>query len=220
MVLTRNPPPSQPAPAFEKRVSLGHVRLYLTDLDAVLHFLRSRCDHVTLSLGPTLADDANDLKEARRDELALVAISTSGPELTVWLHSARAEVATRSHSASGLADDVVTLLAPLRVAARGARAWLGLLAIGVGILLFVLSVQMGGPSSWAGLLGIAGVVIPFVGAIVLLNLIGGYGSSTRIYLATRSDRRVRTFTLWTTISGTVLGAAIGAAATLIATSLG
>ena len=96
---------------------LGHVVLYLDDIEDIADLLRSHAANVMISAGNAIAENgAADLAGARRHELHELEIRATQPTVCVRLKYSQACVGTvdRTVAARSLVDKVADLLAERR----------------------------------------------------------------------------------------------------------
>lgn len=107
---------------------LGHMSLYLDDLEDVIHHLKLNATNVRLTAANAYAENGpEDLRGARRDELENVYINSTKPAIEVELtyHCARVGTNDRSRAAQAVVDDVAALLSPQRRRyVASTRTWL------------------------------------------------------------------------------------------------
>ncbi|MEU7797384.1 hypothetical protein AB0B11_28580 [Micromonospora tulbaghiae] len=113
---------------FRYAKNLGHMRLYLDDLDDIVHHLRLSAKRVLVTAGNAYAENGpSDLLSARKSEMRNVRIFSEDPDIEVELRYGRARVGTNARSAAAkkLVDSVALLLSPRRrTYIADTKAWL------------------------------------------------------------------------------------------------
>jgi len=201
--LLRRPPKEwERIPRYER--SLGNIRIYLDDIDSVHALLIENCGQVAILAGASAeAERADDLVDARDEELAELRVVSREPRVYVSLSEYRSSVICEGDDAAArrIADDVAALLEPCRhwsaalVPLRGLRLPLLVCVVSASLLLVraVLALDSNYPPGariGMGTLAAAILVLALSVPLVLLLVVRRRGgSSARVIPERRGNAR-------------------------------
>lgn len=220
MPIERTPPEPEPVPSLYTR-RLRSSRIYANDLDALLEFLRKRCDSLTVRVGDhATIRSAAELAEATWSERRDVRIQTSGPSVSVSLAHTGSRIQTDADSqdARSLVDDTYEVLTAWRTltALFSTYSFLYIFTIAIipTLIFLPLIYFFGEPGAFPRALVVVFCIlfVPFY----LLTMIGGLGRCA-VSDRTRRDARERTGRLAMSFVTALVGGVAGSLLTFALT---
>jgi len=100
-----------------RRESLGHIKLHLDDLSALVDEWERWCGSVTISVGDGVnADFVEDLVDATKFEMSHLSILTENPTVTIALRRHKAELSYIANPAdAAIIDNIRSSLTPFKL---------------------------------------------------------------------------------------------------------
>lgn len=223
--MTRNPAVKRRAPYREIR-TVGPVKLYLSDIDAIVSRLSKDAGEVVISAGTSSASTAQDLRDATRRELSSLMIQTDSPRVDIYLHPKRCTVESTQDDdfARSVLENAVSLVEQHRRSLFPrflVQAAISLLVIGLLIVYFRLATS-----------NQSQIVVALIFGVMILAMLAYWNwyswrsyvrsGRTRLVLRDRqeaSDRRVSmATTVWVGVGGAIAGGVLGGVATALLTN--